>query len=38
VVTSNKEALNDIDINGIFVKNMDPRVYTDAAALEGERL
>lgn len=38
IVASNKKNLNDIDIDAIFVKNMDPRVYTDPKVLEEERL
>lgn len=29
---------NDIDINAVFVTNMDPRVYTDPKELEDEKI
>lgn len=39
LVASNKYiGWNDIDILGVYIKNMDPRVYQDAQALEEKRL
>ena len=38
LVASNKQAYNEIDINAIYVKNRDPRVYKDKEKLEEERL
>jgi hypothetical protein len=34
LVATNKENLNEIDINAIFITNNDPRVYRDVNALE----
>jgi hypothetical protein len=38
LVASNKIDKNEIDINAVYVKNKDPRVYREKEKLEEERL
>ena len=38
VVSNTDTKVNDIDIQAIYVKNMDEKRYIDKAALEEERL
>lgn len=35
---NSEEFINDVDLNAIYVKNRDPRSYTDKQAIENERL
>lgn len=34
VLASNQDALNDIDLGAVYVKNLEPNHYTDSGALE----
>lgn len=38
LVASNVNAINDVDILGIYLKNMDFGAYQDKAALEEEKM
>ena len=38
MVSSNERAINDIDLNAVYVSNMDPKLYQNKKAMEDYRL